>query len=72
MKLDFENMKAEQDYRTTNLRRLSTTSYVRATELTMATRWVWYYRDKGNVWREYEDENQVRLLRAKDEFEKDV
>ena len=47
------------------LRRLSIASYVTWPYESMFTNWKWYWKDNGNVWRLYDKDHLVSLLRLK-------
>ena len=59
VKLDFESMKIEKNYRRADLRRLSTDSYVKAGDATMATIWDWYWQDEDMGWSKYGEGDPV-------------
>ena len=42
-----------------DLRRLSTDSYVIDPGNAMATQWIWYCKEEGEMWREYDQDNWV-------------
>ena len=41
------------------LRRLSTDSYVADPSNTMATEWIWYWKDENEIWRTYGQDVKV-------------
>ena len=47
------------------LRRLSIASHVTWHYESMFTNWKWYWKDNGNVWRLYDKDHLVSLLRLK-------
>ena len=55
-------MRLRVDYERIEIRRLSTESYTRCPESSLATNWVWYWLDENSMWQEYGDEGTVSLI----------
>lgn len=53
VRLDFQHMRMEVNYYRSELRRLSTESYVKKPSDVLATRWVWYRLSDQGEWNEY-------------------
>ena len=45
------------------IKRLSTESYVTVPSNTLATQWIWYWKDEDEIWREYDQDHLVSEIR---------
>lgn len=45
------------------IRRLSTKSYVADPSNTLATQWIWYWKDEHEIWRVYDHDHSVSAIR---------
>lgn len=55
---DFDAMAAIRQ-----IKRLSTESYVTVPSNTLATQWIWYWKDEDEIWREYDHDHLVSEIR---------
>ena len=52
-----------KDFEVTQLRRLSTESYVNSSN-PLATEWIWYWQDENGLWRMYDQDHTVSMEKS--------